>query len=183
MLHVGVDLHKYRAQVAVVDDEGRQRTNCALACDRETMREFFSALEQPVQVAVEATSNWHWFCDLLQEMELPVELSHPGKTKAIASARIKNDKIDAHTLAQLLRADLLPAAHISTPEARRHRELLRHRAMLVRLRTGVKNRVHALLAKYNLVFADAGLFTGKGRAWLESAWSCIRPRAASWSAC
>jgi transposase len=167
MLHVGVDLHKRRAQVAVVDDEGRLRTNCALACDRDLMRDFFARLGEPAHVGVEATSNWYWFCDLLEEMELPVQLSHPGKTKAIASARIKNDKVDALTLAQLLRADLLPAAHISTPQVRLHRELLRHRAMLVRLRTGVKNRVHALLARYNLVFADAGLFTGKGRQWLE----------------
>jgi transposase len=100
-------------------------------------------------------------------MEIPVALSHPLKTKAIASARIKTDKLDAATLAQLLRVDLLPRAHLSSPEARLDRELLRHRAVLVRLRAGVKNRVHALLAKHNLVYADGGLFTHKGREWLE----------------
>jgi len=103
---------------------------------------------------------------LLQEMEIPVSLSHPLKTKAIASARIKTDKLDAATLAQLLRADLLPRAHLSSPQARLDRELLRHRATLVRLRTAVKNRVHALLAKHNLVFAAGGLFTAKGGEWL-----------------
>jgi transposase len=162
-----VDLHKRRAQVAVVNDEGEVLSNCALACDRELMRDFFGNLGESAHVGVEATANWYWFCDLLEEMELPVQLSHPGKTKAIASARIKNDKVDAETLAQLLRANLLPAAHISTPQARLQRELLRHRAMLVRMRTAVKNRLHALLARYNLVFTEGGLFTAKGREWLE----------------
>jgi transposase len=166
MLHVGVDLHKRQAQVAVVDDEGTVRRNCAVACDRESMREFFGSLPQPAHVAMEATSNWYWLCDLLDEMEIETSLSHPLKTKAIASARIKTDKLDAATLAQLLRTQLLPEAHLASPQARLDRELLRHRAMLVRLRTGVKNRVHALLAKHNLVYAQGGLFTAKGRAWL-----------------
>ena len=74
-------------------------------------------------------------------MEIEASLSHPLKTKTIASARIKTDKIDAATLAYLLRTNLLPKAHVASSEARLSRELLRHRAMLVRLRTGVKNRV------------------------------------------
>ena len=166
MLHVGVDLHKRQAQVAVVDDEGTVRTNCAVACDRDSMRQFFEHLEQPAQVVMEATSSWYWLCDLLDEMEIEASLSHPLKTKAIASARIKTDKIDAATLAHLLRTNLLPKAHLASSEARLSRELLRHRAVLVRLRAGVKNRVHALLAKHNLVYAEGGLFTAKGRDWL-----------------
>jgi len=166
MLHVGVDLHKRQAQVAVVDDAGKVHTNCAVACDRDSMRRFFGQLGQPAQVVMEATSNWYWLCDLLGEMDLPVSLSHPLKTKAIASARIKTDKIDASTLAHLLRTNLLPKAHLASPEARLNRELLRHRAMLVRLRTGLKNRVHALLAKHNLVYTQGGLFTVKGGEWL-----------------
>jgi len=166
MLHVGVDLHKRQAQVAVVNSKGEVLRNCRVVCDRESMRGFFLQLRQPAQVVMEATSNWHWLCDLLEEMEIPVSLSHPLKTKAIASARIKTDKLDAATLAQLLRADLLPKAHLASHQARLDRELLRHRAMLVRVRTGVKNRVHALLAKENLVYHEGGLFTAKGRKWL-----------------
>jgi transposase len=166
MLHVGVDLHKRQAQVAVVDEEGQVLSNCRVACDQESMRGFFEQLGEPAQVVMEATSNWYWLCDLLEEMEIPVSLSHPLKTKAIASARIKTDKIDAATLAQLLRGDLLPRAHLSSPQARLDRELLRNRAMLVRMRTSTKNRIHALLAKLNLVFGEGGLFTQKGKRWL-----------------
>jgi transposase len=168
MLHVGVDLHKRKAQIAVVNGEGKVLRNRAVACDREGMRGFFAKLPRPVEAVVEATSNWPWFCDLLEELEIPVTLSHPLKTKAIASARIKTDKIDAATLAQLLRADLLPEAHLASPQARLDRELLRHRAALVRLRTGVKNRIHALLTKENLLYDDGGLFTEKGKQWLAN---------------
>ncbi len=172
MLHVGVDLHKRRAQVAVVDGGGQIVTNCRVACDRESMRGFFEQLGEPARVVMEATSNWYWLCDLLEEMEIPVSLSHPLKTKAIASARIKSDKIDAATLAQLLRADLLPRAHLSSAQARLDRELLRHRAMLVRMRTGTKNRIHALLAKLNLTYGEGGLFTQEiGDSYLFL-WSC-----------
>jgi transposase len=85
--------------------------------------------------------------ELLEELELEPHLVHPSRCKAIASARLKNDKVDARTLAQLLRADLLPEAWIAPPEIRDLRALLRHRASLVRLATGLKNRVHAVLAK------------------------------------
>jgi transposase len=85
--------------------------------------------------------------ELLEELELEPHLVHPSRWKAIASARLKNDKVDARTLAQLLRADLLPEAWIAPPEIRDLRALLRHRASLVRLATGRKNRVHAVLAE------------------------------------
>lgn len=169
MLHVGVDLHKRAAQVAVVDGKGKVLSNCRLDCDEQTMVRFFDRLSEPAQVVMEATSNWYWLADLLQQMEIPVCLAHPFKTKAIACARIKTDKIDAETLAQLLRADLVPAAHISSADCRLNRELLRHRAVFVRMRTAMKNRVHAFLAKYNLKpeGKGCGLFTRKGREWLK----------------
>jgi transposase len=78
---------------------------------------------------------------------------------------LKNDKVDAATLAQLLRADLLPEAWIAPHQIRWQRALLRHRFHLVRLRTLVRNRIHAILADHG---ADrpAGCFNGVGRAWL-----------------
>jgi transposase len=77
-------------------------------------------------------------------------LAHPLKTKAIATARIKTDKIDATTLAHLLRADLVPAAYIPPRPVRDTRELLRYRASLVRLRTQVKNKIAAIVSKTGL---------------------------------
>jgi transposase len=92
---------------------------------------------------------------------------HPLQCKAIASARLKNDKVDAAILAQLLRADLLPEAWIAPPGVRALRALLRHRIQLVRLRTLVGNRIHAVAADHGYD-RPAGYWSGPGRAWLAS---------------
>jgi transposase len=73
---------------------------------------------------------------------------HPSRCKAIASARLKNDKAGAEILAQLLRAGLLPEAQLAPPAVRQLRALLRHRVQLVRLRTLLRNRIHAVLADH-----------------------------------
>jgi hypothetical protein len=72
---------------------------------------------------------------LLEDYGFDPHLVHPSRCKAIASARLKNDKVDAAILAQLLRADLLPEAWIAPAAIRQLRALLRHRVALVRLRT------------------------------------------------
>src|SRR5205807_9270551 len=95
--------------------------------------------------------NWMWLYEQIEERQPDVVLAHPLRTKAIASARIKTDKIDATTLAYLLRADLVPAAYIPPRAVRDTRELLRYRASLVRLRTQVKNKIAAILSKNGIV--------------------------------
>jgi transposase len=106
-----------------------------------------------------------WLVDLLEELELEPHLVHPSRCKAIASASCRNDKVDAATLAQLLRADLLPEAWIAPQATRDLRAVLRHRASLVRLSTSCKNRIHAVLADRGIP-DHASLWTGPGRAWL-----------------
>jgi transposase len=118
-------------------------------------------------VAFEAAYGWGWLVDLLEELELEPHLVHPSRCKAIASARLKNDKVDAATLAQLLRADLLPEAWIAPQATRDLRALLRHRAALVRMGPACKNRVHAVLADRG-IGEDQGLWAGPGRAWLAN---------------
>jgi transposase len=93
------------------------------------------------------------------------QLLHRSCNKAIASARLKNDKVDAAILAQLLRADLLPEAWIAPPAVRQLRALLRHRAQLVRLRTLLRNRIHAVLADHGHG-RPGGCWSGPGRGWL-----------------
>ena len=81
---------------------------------------------------------------------------------------MKTDAVDAKTLAHLLRTGLLPEAYIAPPELRDLRELLRHRAVLTRMRTAVKNRVHALLARQGIRQEHADLFGKAGREFLAS---------------
>ena len=123
------------------------------------------ALPSGTPVAFEAAYGWGWLVELLEELELEPHLVHPSRCKAIASARLKNDKVDARTLAQLLRADLLPEAWIAPRQVRDLRALLRHRASLVRSSTACKSRVHAVLADRG-IGERSSLWTGPGRAWL-----------------
>src|SRR5512132_4483681 len=111
-----------------------------------------------------AGAGW-WSC--WRSSGLEPHLVHPSRCTAIASARLKNDKVDARTLAQLLGADLLPEAWIAPPEICDLRALLGHRASLVRLATGLKNRVHAVGADRGIT-PPLSLWATPGRGWLAA---------------
>ena len=166
-VYVGMDVHRKRSQIAIVDDAGDQQRNRNVPNDPAKLVPILGALEPGTPVAFEAAYGWGWLAELLEELELEPHLVHPSRCKAIASARLKNDKVDAATLAQLLRADLLPEAWIAPQATRELRTLLRPRARLVRLSTSLKNRVHAVLADRG-IGEDRGLWTGPGRVWLAS---------------
>src|SRR5439155_12390585 len=118
-----------------------------------------------LQVALEATDGWEWLADLLEQEGHELHLAHPLRTKAIAAARVQTDAVDAR--AQLLRTDLLPAADVAPREVRDLRALLRHRVVLTRMRSALKNRVHALLARHGIPRGRADLFGTGGRALTE----------------
>jgi transposase len=175
-IYVGMDVHRKRSQIAIVDDAGVPQRNRNLANDPARLVPILGALPPGTPVAFEAAYGWGWLVDLLEELELEPHLVHPSRCKAIASARLKNDKVDAATLAQLLRADLLPEAWIAPQQVRDLRAVLRHRASLVRMGTACKNRVHAVLADRGIP-DHSSLWTGPGRAWLADLELPATPRA------
>jgi transposase len=149
MVHVGIDLHKHVSQVARLDESG-ELNQTRLDNDREQIKRYFRAIPTPAKVAIEASGTWWWIVDLLEELGHQPVLSNPKQTKAIAAARLKNDRVDAERLAVLLRGDLLPTVWIPPAEIREARELLRHRIQLVWTRTAIKNQILALLARRNI---------------------------------
>jgi transposase len=98
------------------------------------------------EVVLEATYGWYWAVDALQTAGAQVHLAHPLGVKGFAYRRVKNDVRDAADLADLLRMGRLPEAYIATPHERELRELVRHRAKFVALRSGLKAQVHGVLA-------------------------------------
>src|SRR3989440_11484937 len=166
-VYVGIDVHRKRSQVAVVDAGGEVLGNRNVPNGVETILGVMGGLPSGTPVAFEAAFGWGWLVELLEDYGFDPHLVHPLQCKAIASARLKNDKVDAAILAQLLRADLLPEAWIAPPAVRQLRALLRHRAQLVRLRTLLRNRIHAVLADHGHG-RPAGCWSGPGRAWLVS---------------
>jgi transposase len=152
MLYVGVDLHRKASQVAVVDEQGKLIFNRHVPSQRDDLLRVFGEAGpiESMQVAYEATYGWGWFADLLEDVGIPAHMAHPRANKAIASARVKNDAVDAKTLAQLLRTGLLPESWIAPPETRERRRLVRMRTAMVRIRSRLKNQIHALLADRGL---------------------------------
>ena len=166
MVYVGIDLHRRSSHVAVFDEEGLELLSRRVANDPEALRAVFAEVGEDARVALEAAFGWEWLADLLEAEGIELHLAHPRQTKAIAAARVKTDAVDARTLAHLLRADLLPEAYVAPRELRELRELLRHHIGLTRLRTALKNPVHALLARQGVQHGRAVLFGPRGRAFL-----------------
>ena len=166
-VYVGIDVHRKRSQVAVVGEDGRVQLNRNVVNGSQPMLGLLGGLPPGTPVAFEAAFGWGWLAGLLEDYGFQAHLVHPLRCKAIASARLKNDKVDAAILAQLLRADLLPEAWIAPPAVRALRALLRHRIQLVRLRTLLGNRIHAVAADHGYD-RPAGYWSGPGRAWLAS---------------
>src|SRR5262245_53825959 len=149
MVHVGVDLHKRVSQIAVLTEEGELQQH-RLTNDPRRLEQFFGELPPRTPIAIEATGTWWRRVDLLERLGHKPILSHPKATKAIAAARLKNDKVDAHRLGRLLRGDLLPTVWIPPATLREARELVRHRITRVWLRSAVRNRLLSMLARRNL---------------------------------
>jgi transposase len=163
--YLGVDLHRRRTYVVLMDKEGEISDQRRMPND--AMSDYVAQLPESTFAVLEATGNWSYMYDVLAEGVDEVVLAHPKRVKAIAAAKIKNDRIDASILAHLARAKLVPTSYAPPPEIRELRDLVRHRARLVKERTRHKNRVHHLLAKYNLHSPYTDLFGKGGRAFLE----------------
>jgi transposase len=163
---IGLDIHRDFAQVAVI--EGGFVTDWGqVACRPEAMREFAAGLRADDQVALEATGNATAVAVLLEPHVAKVVISNPVKTRAIAEAKVKTDKVDARILAQLLAADFLPGTWLPDGRTRMLRRLSAHRAQLVRGRIQVKNQVQAVLHRNMLPRPPVtDLFGTRGRAWL-----------------
>ena len=164
-VYVGIDVHRKRSQVAVVTEDGTVQLNKNVVNGSEPFLRLIGDLPSGTPVAFEAAFGWSWLAELLEDYGFEAHLVHPLRCKAIASARLKNDKVDAAILAQLLRADLLPEAWIAPPRVRQLRALLRHRISLVRLGTQLRNRIHAVAADHGYD-RSASYWTGPGRGWL-----------------
>jgi transposase len=165
--YIGMDVHREFAQLAVLED-GVVRDEGRIGVTPEALRAWAQGLRPDDQVALEATGNSDAIATLLAPLVGRVVVSNPVKTRAIAEAKVKTDKVDARILAQLLAADFLPPVWLPDDRTRSLRRQVARRAHLVRQRTRVKNQVHAILAR-NLVPTPpvSDLFGKTGRHWLS----------------
>ena len=167
-LYLGVDLHKRSCWVTVLDADGHLLESRKLGTEKWELLEFFDQVPKPAAVAVEATFNWYYFLNVIEPLGLELHLVHPWKTRAIASARIKHDKLDSRVLAELLRTGFLAEAWIAPRAVREQRQLLRYRVHTVQGATRAKNCIHAILNRNGLRPPLRSPFGPQGREFLTA---------------
>jgi transposase len=165
--YVGIDLHRRRSVIVRMSADGERLEAVRIANDPVALGLALEAAGSNPEVVLEATYGWYWAADALTAAGARVHLAHPLGVKGFAYRRRKDDFRDAADLADLLRMGRLPEAWIAPPQVRELRELVRYRAKLVALRSGLKAQVHAVLAKAGVLIPAADLFGVGGRQRLE----------------
>jgi len=165
---IGLDIHKTVVAGCVVDPHGTVCTRLRFPLTRTTLAAWARQLTAEDAVAVEATTNTWAVIALLQETPARLVVSNPLRTRAIATAKIKTDRVDAEVLAQLLRCDYLPPVWIPDAATLAARRLTTRRSRLVAERTRLKNRLHSVLHQLLLPCPVADLFSRAGLAWLTT---------------
>jgi transposase len=160
---VGLDLHRRRTVMVRMTPAGERLEAVRFASDPAVLAEQIAKAGPSPEVVVEATYNWYWVADVLDEAGVRLHLAHPLGVKGFAYRRVKNDFRDAADLADLLRMGRLPEAWIAPPHVRCQRELVRHRHKLRQLCSGLKASAHAVLAKNALLIPRSDMFGVDGR--------------------
>lgn len=149
MYYTGIDLHKFTSYLTTVNSSGNIIKQQNIKNVDHNFIQYFKSMRGKHTTTVESTMTWYWLNDLLESINIPMVLAHAKYVKAIAYAKVKTDKVDSHTLAQLLRMDYIPAAYKISKENRVLRDALRARLKIVQRHTSITNSMHLLLAKYN----------------------------------
>ena len=169
MRYVGLDIHKEFCQASILNEAGEELSNERILSDVDSLNRFLETLDE-AKFVLESTNVWEYIYETIESAGFDVVLAHPKQVKAIAAARVKTDKVDARTLAELLRADMIPVSYVPERDVRDLREALVRRASLVCDTTSLKNRVHAKLLRRGIRKPEefTSNFTQKHRIWLRS---------------
>lgn len=148
MQYIGLDIHKKFSYGVIKDKEGNVLAEDKFDNCKEQLNQFLNnSSPTETKIVMESTSVWEWIYEFLEEQKYKIILANPIRTRAIASAKVKTDKIDASILADLLRANLIAQSYVPPKEIRKMRQLARQRKTLVFGRTKISNKMHALLAQ------------------------------------
>jgi len=150
MFYSGIDLHRDNSMITTINDSGAVINQQKMPNDELAILNYFFSMGRQHRAVVEATANWYWLSDLLNDHGIELVLAHAKYLKAISYAKVKTDKVDSQTLANLLRINMIPTAHQISPALRGLRDLMRARLKIVSKNTSCQNSIHRLMGKYNL---------------------------------
>jgi len=167
-MYYGLDVHKDFIQVCRLSADGKQREDFSIRATAEAVEAFARTLTRKDQVALEVTFHTWIIYNILAPHAGRVVAVNATQVQAIASAKIKTDKVDAHTLAQLLRADFLPAVQMPSSKTWALRQLVSHRRLLLKQQTATKNTIHGILHRRLLPIPQGwNPFAQKTRLWMR----------------
>jgi transposase len=167
MILVGCDLHTRKQQVAVLDTDTGELLEQELAHTGDAVEQFYAALPPPVTVGIESTGYSLWFHALLQRLGHTLLVGEAAKIRAMVVRKTKTDRRDARHLLDLLKHDRFPLVWIPDPATRDLRALIKHRLRLVRIRTMIKNGLHAIALNQRLALGPS-LWSQRGLAQLQA---------------
>ena len=147
MKYIGLDLHKKKIYATVLGEDGKILSRTKIRSKRQDIYYYLKSQgeKDKLSVTMEASYNWPYFYRAVEEAAESIVLAHPLKTRIIGEAKIKTDKIDSKALAYMLRADMLPRAYVPKKDTMENKILLRSRMSLVKIRTQIKNKIHAIV--------------------------------------
>ena len=181
MNHLGIDVvGKRKCRAALKDDKGKILDEFFFGNDKNGIYDLLSRIQShgkcSTRAVLESTGNmWMKIHDMLEENEIDTKLANTYKTRIIAEAKIKSDKLDARILSDLLRTDLIYESYVPNKEDRDRRSLVRHRITLSRTKTKLVNKVHSILDKYDYQTNLTDIFSKSGIEWLRSLSSQATP--------
>ena len=150
--YIGFDVHKKTISYCVKTVDGRIVEEGTLQAQRTVLRRWAQGRQQAWHGAMEATLFSAWIYDTLKPYAQQLSMGHPARMKAITAGKKKSDRIDARTIADLLRCDLLPACYVLPPELRDLRRLLRYRNLVVQQSVRMQNKMAGLLMESGTAF-------------------------------
>ena len=165
-MYYGLDVHKEFLQVCALGEDGKTRRDFRVGGSADAIEAFARRLGPEDQVVLEATFHTWAIAQILERHAGRVVVADPAQLKAIASARIKTDKVDAHILAQLLRLDFLPEVQLPGRDTWALRQLMAHRKQLRAQSVATKDTIHSVLNRSLQRYPGKFLFSKEGFRWL-----------------
>ena len=150
--YIGLDIHKRSIAFCEKRADGQTVAAGTLSATRESIQQWAEARPTPWIGGMEATMFTGFIYDVLSPYAVEMQVGHPLRIKAISCAKHKSDRIDAETLANLLRADLFPVCHMASPLVRELRRVLRFRNFLVRQAIAMKTRTTGILMEVGVQY-------------------------------
>jgi transposase len=168
--YCGIDLHARTMYLCILDNEtGEVLMHRNIRTEPERFLRAVAPYRDDLVVGVECIFCWYWLADLCAEQDIPFVLGHALYMKAIHGGKAKNDKIDAHKIATLLRGGAFPMAYVYPRGMRATRDLMRRRLFFVRRRSELFTHIRMTFHQLNLPAPSAAFHHPRGRVGLAEA--------------